>query len=233
MDAPSTSSSLSEHFPTLVRRAPLKNALQQTPPVHLDPGAFICMEGTMCAHLALVLSGTARVYKSGAGGREITLYRVHPGESCILTTSCILSDRPFPAFAVAETAIEARVVPAETVQRWMDVHPDWQRYVFDLFASRLDTVIATLEEVAFHQLDARLARLLLDALAETEGDTIAATHEQIAADLGSAREVVSRLLKDFEHDGLVDLGRGRITVTNRSDLQRIAGPDRASGMTDG
>ncbi len=226
MDSIPNSSLLAEHFPTMAQSEPLRTALRQkTQAVTLSPGEFICMEGTTCAHLALVLDGTARVYKSGAGGREITLYRVNPGESCILTTSCILSDRPFPAFAVAETALEARVVPAETVQQWMGMHPAWQQYVFDLFASRLDTVIATLEEVAFHQLDARLARLLLDAHAETGSDTIAATHEQIAADLGSAREVVSRLLKDLEHDGLVELGRGRVTVTNQTDLQRIAGND--------
>lgn len=219
-DAPA----LDDRFPKLVQDPSLQEALRkQTQAVRLARGEYICMEGTLCAHLALVLDGTARVYKSGAGGREITLYRVHPGESCILTTSCILSDRPFPAFAVAETAVEARVVPSGTVQQWMDVHPPWQRYVFDLFASRLDTVIATLEEVAFHQLDARLAGLLIEAHARADGDIIRATHEQLASDLGSAREVVSRLLKDFEHDGIVELGRGRVTVTNRSALQRIAG----------
>jgi CRP/FNR family transcriptional regulator len=224
MGSPTNSNALADHFPTLVQDSSLHGALRkQTQAVNLAPSEFICMEGTTCAHLALVLDGTARVYKSGAGGREITLYRVNPGESCILTTSCILSNRPFPAFAVAETAVEARVVPSGTVQQWMDVHPAWQRYVFDLFASRLDTVIATLEEVAFHQLDARLAGLLIEAHARADGDTIRATHEQIASDLGSAREVVSRLLKDFEHDGLVELGRGRVTVTNRTALQRIAG----------
>lgn len=219
-----TSNALANHFPTLTEEDALGGALERkTQAATLAPGEFICMEGTMCAHLALVLDGTARVYKTGAGGREITLYRVEPGQSCILTTSCILSHRDFPAFAVAETAVDARLVPAATVEAWMDTHPAWQRYVFDLFAARLDTVIATLEEVAFHQLDARLARCLLDAHDEASGDTIRTTHEQLASDLGSAREVVSRLLKDCEHDGLVELGRGRVTVTNRSDLQRIAG----------
>lgn len=224
MSSSTDSTALAEHFPTLMQDASLRAVLdEKTQAVTLSPGEFICMEGTTCAHLALVLDGTARVYKSGASGREITLYRVDPGESCILTTSCILSDRPFPAFAVAETPLEARLVSAATVQRWMNAHPAWQQYVFDLFAARLDTVIAMLEEVAFHQLDARLARCLLDAHDEASGDTICTTHEQLASDLGSAREVVSRLLKDFEHDGFVELGRGRVTVTSRSELQRIAG----------
>jgi CRP/FNR family transcriptional regulator len=228
MTAAPDSSPLETHFPNLLQDPSLRTALQeQSQSITLSPEAFICMEGTMCAHLALVLDGQARVYKSGAEGREITLYRVHPGESCILTTSCILSDRPFPAFAVAETELTARLVPAPTVKQWMERHVAWREYVFDLLARRLDAVIGTLEEVAFRRLDARLAATLLDAHAAAEGDTIRTTHEQLAADLGSAREVISRLLKHFEQDDVVSLARGAITIQNREALRRIArGPRR-------
>ena len=185
------------------------------------------MEGTLCSHLALVLNGQARVYKSGPEGRELTLYRVRPGESCILTTSCILSDRSFPAFAVAETELTARLVSAATVREWMQRYPTWRTYVFDLLARRLDAVIASVEEVAFRRLDARLATVLLEAHDAADADTIHTTHEQLAADLGSAREVISRLLKHFERDGLVTLRRRAITVTNLQELKRIGREGRA------
>jgi CRP/FNR family transcriptional regulator len=227
---------LTDHFPAL---GPLGDRLAaETQAVTLEPGAFICMDGGVCEHLALVTDGRARVYKASDEGREITLYRVAPGESCILTASCILSDRRFPAFAVADTAVTARLVPAAVVRRWMHEAPAWRRYVFDLLAGRLGAVIATLEEVAFRRLDTRLARLLLDAAdrhaadrhaaGDADGDAGAApavvrtTHERLAADLGSAREVVSRLLKDFEHDGLVALARGRVRLLDRDGLRRAA-----------
>jgi len=211
---------ISDRFPSL---ADLEEKIQkETQQVELDSGAFICMDGNVCQSLALVTEGRARVYKSSESGREITLYRVEPGESCILTASCILSNRQFPAFAVADTDVTARLVPASTVRQWMDTEPAWRRYVFELVAGRLDTVIATLEEVAFRRLDTRLARLLLDeSTPEGGAPTLHVTHERLAADLGSAREVVSRLLKDFEQDGLVQLQRGTVVLTDPAGLRRV------------
>lgn len=202
----------------------------ETQAVSLDAGQYICMEGNACQSLALVVDGTARVYKMGAGGREITLYRVRPGESCILTTSCILGNRDFPAFAVAETPVEARVVPAPTVRLWMEKHVAWRTYVFELLAGRLDSVIATLEEVAFRSLDARLAATLLDRAETTEGagSVLRTTHEQLAADLGTAREVVSRLLKDLEHEGHVSLRRGAVEIRDEPALRALTRPGRSS-----
>jgi len=216
---------LAEQFPAL--RSIVSVLRSETQPVTLDAGQYICMEGNACQSLALVRKGRARVYKMGATGREITLYRVAPGESCILTTSCILGDRAFPAFAVAETSIEARVVPAATVRTWMEDYAAWRTYVFQLMAGRLGTVIATLEEVAFRSLDARLAAVLLDRAEgnraegdDTGGRSVKTTHEELAADLGTAREVVSRLLKDLEHDGHVRLRRGAVEIRDEAALSR-------------
>lgn len=216
---------LARQFPTLSSMIDI--VARETQTVQLKAGQYICMEGNTCQSLALVLNGMARVYKTGATGREITLYRVQPGESCILTTSCILGNRDFPAFAVAETVVEARVVPAATVRRWMDRHEEWRTYVFALLAGRLDRVIATLEEVAFRSLDARLAATLLErAQAAVEGDdrVVRTTHEKLAADLGTAREVVSRLLKDLEHDGRVELKRGAVVLRDEVGLRSLANP---------
>jgi CRP/FNR family transcriptional regulator len=216
---------LARLFPSLA--AMRKTIQSDTQRVHLDAGQYICMEGNACQSLALVLSGTARVYKTGESGREITLYRVEPGESCILTTSCILGNRDFPAFAVAETAVEARVIPAATVRQWMERHDAWRTYVFALLAGRLDAVIATLEEVAFRSLDARLAANLLKRAQAPDGGgapVMRTTHEKLAADLGTAREVISRLLKDLEHDGRVELKRGAVVLRDEAGLRALTRP---------
>ncbi len=187
-------------------------------PVTLPPGTFICMEGNRCAHLPLVLSGTARVYKMSPEGREITLYRIEPGEACITTASCILSRRAFPAFAVAETEVEAVVIPTATFREWMGRYETWRTYVFELLATRLATVMEVVEEVAFHRMDTRLAAYLLEACT----DVLARTHEAVAVDLGTSREVVSRLLKEFERAGWVSLARGAIRIVDADALRRHA-----------
>lgn len=188
----------------------------------LPAGAFVCMEGNACAHLPLVLEGNARVYKLSDDGRPITLYRIRPGESCILTASCILSDRLFPAFAEAETDVDALVIPAPLFQDWFDQFRAWRTYVFDLLSRRLTTVIELVEEVAFHRVDERLAAYLAEAGASAT--RLERTHEHIAADLGTSREVVSRILKEFEHRGWVALTRGVVHLRDVAALATMSTP---------
>jgi len=190
-------------------------------PRRLPAHQFMAMEGDPCHALPLVVRGQARVYTMGDQGREITLYRIVAGESCILTASCILGGQQFPAFARADDETEQLLVPSETVHAWMRDHPAWRQFVFELIARRLASVIATVDEVAFQRLDARLAVYLLHQLQRTEGDTLSTTHEDIASELGSARAVISRKLKSFEHRGLVALGRGQITVHDAAALHRL------------
>ena len=187
--------------------------------VHLSEGQFICLEGNQCTHLALVLSGRARVYKLGESGREITLYRIEPSESCILTASCILSNITFPAFAVAESDIEAVLIPSALLQQWMGQYEAWRNYVFQLLSERLGAIIAVIEEVAFRRVDSRLAEYLLH-LQETTGNLIEKTHQEIAVDLGTSREVVSRILKDFEREGALTLARGHLTIAQPALLKQ-------------
>lgn len=182
----------------------------------LPVGAFVCWEGDTCAQLAIVLSGTVRVYKVGENGREITLYRIEENESCILTASCILSHVEFPAFAVVEKEVRAALIPASNLRDWMDRYDVWRAYVFELMSKRLSHVITTIEEVAFRRVDTRIAELLAH-LAEKQAP-ITITHQEIAYELGSAREVVSRILKDFEREGIISLSRGLVMVQNRQAL---------------
>lgn len=186
--------------------------------VTLPPGQFICMEGNACSGLPIVLSGSARVFKTGETGREITLYRLGMGESCVLTASCILNDQDFPAFAATEGEVEAFLIPSTHFKSWVDHYPAWRSYVFDLMARRLHTVIAVVEEVVFRRLDVRLATFLVEKSRADAVDGLHTTHEQVAFELGSSREVVSRILKEFEHEHLIQLDRGTIRILDKSGL---------------
>lgn len=177
----------------------------------LEPKQILAREGALCVYLPLVFEGGLRVYKSSEAGREITLYRIAPGESCVLTATCIMNGSGFPALAEAEEATELLLVPARLFIRLVDEDARWRRFVFGLYARRLDSVLALVEEVAFRRVDERLASYLL-ARSVDAGGRVQKTHAQIAAELGTSREVVTRILKDFELRGLIATRRGRIEI---------------------
>ncbi len=212
---------LREQLPLLGRGdEPLNRRFFETASIATIPkGQHICLEGSACAHLAILLKGTARVYKLGENGKEITLYRIGPGESCILTASCILSHVPFPAFAVCETAIEAAVIPAAHVRNWLAESTTWQDYIFGLIATRLSNIIDVVEEVVFRRMDKRIADHLCHRM-DKRGDILLVTHQEIASELGTSREVVSRILKEFEQDSIIRVTRGAIELLTPEKLQQ-------------
>ena len=188
--------------------------------VQIRAHQFICLEGNKCSGIPLVLEGRARVYKLSESGREITLYRVEPGDSCILTASCIMSGIDFPAFVATETDVEAIVVPPAVLHRWVNQYEVWSEFLWTMLASRFAEVISLVEEVAFRRVDKRTADYLVHA-ADTSG-IIKKTHQDIAADIGTSREVISRILKEFEHSGLVTLSRGEIHADDLEELRHTA-----------
>jgi CRP/FNR family transcriptional regulator len=190
---------------------------QQVTKIELPASQPICQQGNHCSHLALVISGVARVFKIGESGREITLYRIGPGESCILTASCIMNGKPFPAFAMSEERIEALLINTADVIHWADEIPAWRNYLFNLISSRLSEVIGVVEEIAFRRVDRRLAGYLIQHPQSASG-FIRATHQTIASDLGTSREVVSRILKDLEQQKMISTARGVIQISDRPRL---------------
>ena len=166
-------------------------------------------EGDSCSHIAFILSGEIRVFKTGPSGREITLYEIGPGETCILNASCILSNKPYPADAVTLTEVSLLLLPARVFQELVNTSALFRSFVFALLSERLLTVFQLIEEIVFGHLDQRL----LDYLEEkSEDNVLHATHQAIANDLGTSREVVSRLLKDLERRGRIRLQRSRIIL---------------------
>jgi CRP/FNR family transcriptional regulator, anaerobic regulatory protein len=184
--------------------------------VHISAGQHLLMEGQSCEILGFVLSGRARVYKMSECGREITLFRVEEGGGCILAASCILNNEAYPAFALAETDLEAVVLPANIFVCWVEKYPFWRDFVFQMMSERIGSVITLVEEVAFRRMDTRIAEYLAQACNGTK--MIQTTHQKIAADLGTSREVVSRILKDFEHRGWIGLARNMVEVKDLDGL---------------
>ena len=162
-----------------------------------------------CSGIAFLLSGSIRVYKCGESGREITLYEIGPGETCILNASCILGNKAYPANAVTISEGELIMVPAHDFRRLLGSHETMRNFVFSLLSERLGEVMELVNEVAFRRMDERL----MEYLVEKSGDgVLLATHQKIASDLGTSREVVSRLLKDLERQGKLSLARNSISL---------------------
>jgi len=188
--------------------------------VRIPAGRDVFVEGDHVEAIALLISGVVRVYKIGETGREITLYRFGLGQSCILTANAILSERSFPAIATVEREAEAVMIPADTFRDWVRRHDLWREFVFDLLSQRLVSVMALVEEVAFQRMDRRVAAFLLNR-AQIQ-NPIHITHQEIAAELGSSREVISRLLEDLASAGLVHVRRGTIEILDHESLQSRA-----------
>ena len=188
--------------------------------VRIPAGRDVFVEGDHVEAIALLISGVVRVYKIGETGREITLYRFGLGQSCILTANAILSERSFPAIATVEREAEAVMIPADTFRDWVRRHDLWREFVFDLLSQRLVSVMALVEEVAFQRMDRRVAAFLLNR-AQIQ-NPIHITHQEIAAELGSSREVISRLLEDLASEGVVQAGRGLLEILDPVSLQSRA-----------
>lgn len=175
-------------------------------------------EGDHCGGYVLRLKGRSRVYKMSSTGREILLYRVGAGETCVITTTCLLGNSQYPASTVVEEAIQDVIIPDAIFQRLMIDSPVFRQYVMQNYGALISDLIVLLDEVAFQTLDARLAKCLLDV----GNNTIQRTHQQIADELGTAREVISRQLKRLEQKGWLAMGRGVIEIQQRAELLKLA-----------
>jgi CRP/FNR family transcriptional regulator len=183
----------------------------------IQAGRDVILEGDRADAIALLISGSVRVYKIGETGREITLYRFGHGESCILTANAILSQKTFPAIATVEQEAEAVMVPAKAFRDWVSRYELWRGFVFDLLSERLSTLMAVVDEVVFQRMDRRVAAFLLSRGAFEPAIHI--THQEIAAELGSSREVISRILEDFSRAGCIETGRGTIKIIDDESLK--------------
>ena len=186
--------------------------------LHRAPAGSVVFEANRpCTGFPLVLDGSVRVTMSAPTGREILLYRVEPGESCILSGGCLLGHSDYTATGIAERDARILNIPPALFHELMLQYEPFRRYVFGMYGARLAEVMELVEEVAFRRLDTRLALLLVH-----RGPVIHATHQKLADELGSVREIVSRLLRSFEERGWVRLERERVTVLEPKSLVALA-----------
>lgn len=182
-------------------------------------GADLSREGDACSYFPIVETGIIRVYKLSRDGHEVTLYRIRGGESCILTLACLVQSTTFPAQARVEKESAVHLVPAATFRAWSQEEPFWRDYVLGHLSTTLSRVVGLVENMLFRSVELRIVDALLEHSADGS-DRVLATHQDIANEIGSAREVVSRNLKDLERDGILSLGRGEIRIVDRQRLLR-------------
>lgn len=224
MPAPPTERLLAA-FPVLQAADPRARRLLETTTsvARIPAGTRLFGPGSACQAYMMVLSGSVRVQKVGESGREIVLYRVEAGQTCVLTTACLLTGAAYDAEGIAETEIEGVLLPEATFQELLGASPPFRNCVFGAFAARLADLLELIEDVAFGRLDVRLAQALTRGLTEgAQAISLKTTHQDLATELGTAREVVSRQLKEFERRGWVSLGRGRIELGDPAALRRLA-----------
>jgi CRP/FNR family transcriptional regulator len=182
---------------------------------------MLMQQNQQCQFIPLVISGKLRIFKLSPTGREMTLYRIGPGETCLISIACQLKGEDFPAMAQVEGATQLFMLPSRICHEILDHSLAWKDYLITSMYGHLTDVMQTLEAVAFDRTDHRLILWLLEKVHDKPG-MIRCTHEAIAVELGTAREVVSRLLGELKNKGAVKLGRGKIEVTDLAQLKILS-----------
>lgn len=189
--------------------------------IRAKKGDQIFGSGHVPQNLLFLLSGTVRVSQSSEGGREIVLYRVEAGQSCVMTTACMLAHEAYLAEGIAETDVTAIALPKATFDALVSDQPIFRDFILAAYAHRMTGLFKIIEDVAFGRIDVRLAGRLL--VLAGEGKEVAATHQALATELGTAREVVSRQLHEFQRRGWLEQQRGRVVILDRAALEELAG----------
>lgn len=193
---------------------------------HFEKGTILHNGANDCIGLLLVTRGQLRVFTVSGEGREITLYRLFERDLCLFSASCILRGVSFDVTVEAERDTEVVHIPSDFYHRLMERSAPVANFTNELMAGHFSDVMWLMDQILNHKLDTRLAALLLEERELTGSDTLTLTHEQLAAHLGSAREVVTRMLRYFQSEGLVHLGRGSLTVTDEARLDALSAASR-------
>ncbi|TBX27711.1 Crp/Fnr family transcriptional regulator [Nioella sediminis] len=187
--------------------------------IRMPKGTVIFGPGNSPENLLFLLDGTVRVQQLAENGREIVLYRVQAGESCVMTTACLLAYEDYSAEGVAETDIKAAAIPRAVFDDLISQSKEFRTFVFSAYSKRITDLFHVIEDIAFQRMDIRLAQKLLDL---KQGDTVKATHQQLAAELGTAREVISRQLSEFQRRDWIKQTRGNVELLDEASIAKLA-----------
>ncbi len=188
--------------------------------ISLKQNSTVFHQGDACSNYLIILNGKVKVFTRAENGREIILYRLSQGDTCVLTTSCLFGHKNYPAEGQTETDVSALAIPVKQFNDVLKNSETFREMVFTAFSSHLSELITLIEEVAFGKLNARLAKHLLEQ--GDENNIMTSTHQNIATELGTAREVISRQLKEMEAKGYIEIKRGNIKINDIPALQNIS-----------
>jgi len=191
---------------------------------HYRPGTLLhgnCDGGGSCLGMIYIVSGEVRTFLLSENGREITLFRIAAGESCVLSASCVFSQASFDTQITVTQEADILIVPAPTFRRLIDENIHVRCFMYELSTQRFSTVLWVMQQILFFRFDQRLASFLLEEYRRSGGAEIRMTQELLAQNVNSAREVVARMLKQFAADGLIENRRGVIVLKDITALEQI------------
>lgn len=216
--------SLLAKYPALTRDADdaCWNMLNQAKLVSFDANTVLFHEAMECKHLMLIVSGQVRVYKNSPEGREVTLYRVEPGQLCVHNLNNLVNGLSYPIMAQTETEMQGLVISRQLFQKALEESTSFRNYVLRTLTERLSHMVDLVSGFAFDRLDLRIACWLNHQYEVNCGKPITITHSELAQELGTTREMVSRILKEFEHKRCIQLARGKIHLQCRHTLKLVS-----------
>lgn len=188
----------------------------------IEAGTMLFHEGMVCEHLMLIVEGCVRVFKESDEGREVTLYRVEPGQLCIHNLNNLVDGIQYPIMARTETALKGLVISRPAFKKALDESASFRSYVLRTLTGRLSHMVDLISGFAFERLDLRVAVWLADQFERSSGHPIKVTHNDVADELGTTREMISRILKDFEHKRCIQLSRGKIHLVCKHTLSLVS-----------
>jgi CRP/FNR family transcriptional regulator len=196
----------------------IASVFEKAATVQLDAGQAVFHQGQYPEHYVIVVDGCVKVFARSVEGREVVIYRVRENEMCLLTTSCILGQTPLSADAVTEEPTVAKLLPLDAFEKALHESVEFRRFIFEGMGRHLARITQRFEHLVLDSIERRLIRLLIKR--SMAGSTIVVTHEKLASEIGTAREVVSRHLKSLQAEGLIRIGRGQIEITDHAALNQ-------------
>ncbi|NBG87811.1 Crp/Fnr family transcriptional regulator [Isachenkonia alkalipeptolytica] len=206
-------------FFTILNKEEKEEFQRQSEILKGDPGKVIVEAGVVCQKVYFVLEGSLRVFQLSEEGREMTLYRARKGEACLFSLTCIMKEEALNTITVVEKKAKLVGIPVDYFEKLMSENIEFQRYFLRRLLRKISSLMSRTEAVTFLSIEQRLAKYLQDHFLNNSSTTLATTHEKIAAEIGTAREVISRMLKTFQEEEVITLSRGKITLLSRKKLK--------------
>jgi len=201
-----------ENFPDIYEQDLIEAIISHGRFMKVPEGEYLIDIGSYIKFMPLVLEGNIKVMREDDSGDEIFLYYLRPGQACAMTLNCCMANKPSEVSAIAVEETSFIAVPVEVMDAWLRKYRSWQNFVLNTYSNRFNELLATVDSIAFLQLDERLLKYLQEKASVLGSREMTTTHQDIAYDLNSSREVISRLLKQLEKRGLIGLSRNKVTM---------------------